>query len=250
MSVSPYYEQDGITIYHGDCREIMPTLSGVSMVVTDPPYVFGLASTFDEGKAGGWGDMMNAASIYAGWLREFWRLVRGGAGCAWVFNSWRSFPVLARGAHEAQWPIESLLIWDKERIGPGGMRGLRPTYEVAALFCHPDFQITDRSTPDIWRSKWCGAKEWHPAEKPIALLERMILAGGANTGTILDAFAGSGSTLVAAKRIGRRAIGIEIEERYCEIAAKRLAQGALFGNQDDRRQVHRSSEPEREGTRL
>lgn len=224
--MKPYYERGGITIYHGDCREIMPTLANVGLVVTDPPYVFGIASTFEEGKAGGWGDLMNAGGIYANWIREWWRLVSNTAGAAWVFNSWRSFPVLARGAHEARWPIESLLIWDKEWIGPGGQRGLRPSYEVVALFTHPEFQVTDRGTPDIWRSKWAGAKDFHPAEKPVALLQRLIGAGKFQ-GAVLDSFCGSGSTLVAARALGRHAIGIEIEERYCEIAAKRLAQEVL-----------------------
>jgi site-specific DNA-methyltransferase (adenine-specific) len=224
--VKPYFERGGVTIYQGDCREVLPTLSGVGCVVTDPPYVFGIASSFEEGKAGGWGDLMNAAGIYAGWLREFWRLTANSAGCAWVFNSWRSFPVLARAAHEARWPIESLLVWDKEWIGPGGPKGLRPTYELVALFAQPEFSIKDRSTPDIFRAKWCGAKEWHPAEKPVHLLERLI-AAGPTTGTVLDPFCGSGSTLVAAQRLGRAAVGIEIEERYCEVAANRLSQETL-----------------------
>lgn len=223
----PYYDHGGITIYHGDCREVMPDITSAGIVVTDPPYVFGIASTFEEGKAGGWGDMMNAAALYAGWLREFWRLVGSTCGAAWVFNSWRSFPVLARAAHEARWPIESLLVWDKEWIGPGGQRGLRPSYEVVALFVHPQFQVTDRGTPDIWREKWSGAKTWHPAEKPVPLLRKLIGAGGSPDGVVLDPFMGSGSTLVAAKSLGRRAIGIEVEERYCEIAARRLSQEVL-----------------------
>lgn len=226
MSPAAYYEDEHVTIYHGDCREVLPEISGADLIVTDPPYVFGIASTFEEGKAGGWGDLMNAGGIYAGWLREFWRIVSNRAGAAWVFNSWRSFPVLVRGAHEARWPIESLMIWDKEWIGPGGSRGLRPSYEVVALFCHPEFQVRDRGTPDIWRAKWAGAKEFHPAEKPVALLRRMIAAGG-GPGVVLDPFCGSGSTLVAAKAEGRKSIGIEIEERHCEIAAQRCSQEVL-----------------------
>ena len=227
--MTPYYEQGGIAIYHADCRDVTPGIVGVDLIVTDPPYIFGIASTFDEGKAGGWGDLMNASTIYATWLREWWRMIKNRAGAAWVFNSWRSFPVLARAAHDAQWPIESLMIWDKMWIGPGGSRGLRPSYEVVALFAHPEFQVRDRGTPDIWPCKWAGAKEWHPAEKPIALLSRMIAAGGSD-GIVLDPFAGSGSTLVAAQQLGRPAIGIEIEERYCEVAAKRLTQTVLdFG---------------------
>ena len=115
----PYYQNGGITIYHGDCREVCPLLPSVGMVVTDPPYVFGIASTFEEGKAGGWGDLMNSAGIYAGWLKTWAYLLRNSDGAAWVFNSWRSFPALARAAHEARWPIRSLLVWDKEKVRPG-----------------------------------------------------------------------------------------------------------------------------------
>jgi DNA modification methylase len=224
--MTPYYEQDGITIYHGDCLEILPTLQSVRLVVTDPPYVFGIASTAQEGKAGGWGDLMNSSIWYESWLSEVKRLTVNAQGCAWVFNSWRSFPVLARAAYGISWPVESLMVWDKEWIGPGGQRGLRPSYEVAALFAHPDFAIKDRGLPDIWRSQWSSLKpNGHPAEKPVPLLAKMIRESGG--GLVLDPFMGSGSTLVAAKREGEPAIGIEVEERWCEIAAKRLAQGAL-----------------------
>ena len=222
----PYYEQDGITLYHGDCRELLSEIASVRLVVTDPPYVFGIASTAQEGKAGGWGDLMNSSVWYESWLSEAKRLTANEQGAAWVFNSWRSFPVLARAAYGVRWPVESLLVWDKEWIGPGGQRGLRPSYEVAALFAQPDFAIKDRGLPDIWRSKWSSLKpSGHPAEKPVALLRRLIAESGG--GSVLDPFAGSGSTLVAAKAEGCRAIGIEIEERYCEIAAERLSQRGL-----------------------
>lgn len=223
----PYYEHGGVTIYHGDCREVLPEISGVGLVVTDPPYMFGMMSTMHEGKAGGWGDMMNAASFYATILRDLRRLLVNQRGAAWVFNSWRSFPVLARASFEAQWPVESLLVWDKEWIGPGGPVGLRPSYEFVALFACEGFSIPDRSQPDIWRSKWAGEKEWHPAEKPVPLLRRMIEKSGSSGRLVLDPFMGSGSTLVAAKESGRLAVGIEIEERHCETAAKRLSQELL-----------------------
>lgn len=224
--MKPYYEHGGITIYHGDCRETLPEISAVRLVVTDPPYVFGIASTAQEGKAGGWGDLMNSSVWYESWLSEVKRLTENEQGAAWVFNSWRSFPVLARAAYGVRWPVESLLVWDKEWIGPGGQRGLRPSYELAALFAQPDFAVANRGLPDIWRSKWSSLKpSGHPAEKPVPLLAKMIRESGG--GRVLDPFMGSGSTLVAAKSEGFDAIGIEIEERYCEIAAKRLQQEVL-----------------------
>lgn len=224
--MKPYYEHGGITIFHGDCREVLPTLPSVRLVVTDPPYAFGLASTAQEGKAGGWGDLMNNALFYGSLLSEFARLTANSQGAAWVFNSWRSFPTLARAAYEARWPIESLLVWDKEWIGPGGPSGLRPAYELVALFRQADFAIQNRGIPDIRRAKWAGAKpSGHPAEKPVTLLRWLIEESGG--GSVLDPFAGSGSSLVAAKSLGLPATGIEIEERYCEIAAKRLSQEVL-----------------------
>lgn len=229
--MKPYYEDASVVIYHGDCREILPTLGGVGLVVTDPPYVFGLASTHQEGKAGGWGDLMNNASFYASWLSQCRKLTDARQGAVWVFGSWRSFPVLARASFEVSWPIESLLVWDKEWIGPGGARGLRPSYELVALFAQPAFGLVNRGLPDIWRSKWAGAKEHHPAEKPVPLLSRLIRESAGHfpeiDGKVLDPFMGSGSTLVAAKREGWRAIGIEIEERHCEIAARRCSQDVL-----------------------
>jgi hypothetical protein len=96
--MQPYYESGGIAIYHGDAMETLPQVEGVfDVVVTDPPYSFGLASTADEGKAGSWADLMNTSRWYAEWLRMVReRTTRNAA--AWVFNSWRSFPVLARAA--------------------------------------------------------------------------------------------------------------------------------------------------------
>ena len=224
--MTPFYDHAGLQIFLGDCREITPSLVGVGLVVTDPPYMFGMASTSQEGKTGGWGDMMNAATFYAALLRDWRTLFCGRVGAAWVCNSWRSFPVLARAAFEARWPIESLLVWDKIGIGPGGPNGLRPTYELAALFIEGGYRVVNRGTPDIWRERPGAHVTDHAAEKPVALMARMIAAGN-DTGAVLDPFMGSGTTLVAAKAVGRAAIGIEIEERYAEMAAKRLSQEVL-----------------------
>ena len=225
---APYYCEDGITIYCGDCREIMPEIAGAGLVVTDPPYSFGLASTGQEGKAGGWGDLMNNAHFYASILGEARRLISNRAGAAWVFNSWRSLPTLMRAAYEAQWPVASVLVWDKEWIGPGGSVGLRPSYELVALFAAEGFSLDNRGIPDIRRSRWHNGMRpgLHPAEKPTELIRWLIEESG-GVGPVLDPFMGSGTTLVAAKQLGRKAVGIEIEERYCEVAVQRLAQGVL-----------------------
>jgi DNA modification methylase len=226
--VKPYYEADGITIYHGECLDVLPSLGRADLAVADPPYTFGLSSTAQaSAKGGGWADLMNNALFYVAVMRELRRIVEP-SGSAWVFNSWRSFPVLARASCDLQWPIESLLVWDKgPEVGMGGPRGLRATYEVVALFAAPGFRVANRSAKDIWNVPWGGSapRSHHPAEKPVALLSRIIRESGARS--LVDPFMGSGTSLVAAKQAGCRAVGIEMEERYCEIAATRLSQSVL-----------------------
>ena len=222
--LKPYYERNGITIYHGDCREILPNLPKVDLVLTDPPY--GINTRSDgQGKLSPWADLCNAAYWYQAWLGECRHRLRP-SGSLWTFLNWRSMVTFQKASCDLAWPIESLLVWDKQWIGPGGTVGLRPSYELVALFAGEGFSIADRGIPDIRPEQWSSYKpNGHPAEKPVKLLRWLAeIAGG---DLILDPFMGSGTTLVAAKQLGRKAIGIEIEEKYCEIAAKRLAQDVL-----------------------
>lgn len=221
MALKPYYERDGITIYHGDCREILPQMRRIGAVVADPPYSINTKSD-GTGKINPWADYCNAAMFYQWWIGECRRVLRED-GCLWSFLNWRSIVTFQKAACDLGWPIESLLVWNKDWIGPGGTRGLRPSYELVALWCMEQFAVSDRGLPDVQTFKWAGQKPTgHPAEKPVALARWLIGNSGAET--VLDPFMGSGTTLRAAKDLGRKAIGIEIEERYCEIAAKRLAQ--------------------------
>ena len=226
--MKPYYQDEQATIYNADSVEALCELrESFDLVVADPPYTTGIASFGEDTKASGWGDIMNSAHFNAAWLRECKRLLEGKQGAAWVFNSWRSLPVLARTSYEIQWAIKSVLVWDKDTIACGGQQGLRPSYELAALFCHKGFAIANRSARDIWTVPWSSTKpNGHPAEKPVALVGRMIRESGARR--VLDPFMGSGTTLEAAKQEGATAVGIEIEERWCEAAAQRLAQGVLL----------------------
>lgn len=225
--MKPDYQDETTTIYHADCIEAMYEIkSGFDLVIADPPYTTGIASFGENSKASGWGDIMNSAHFNASWLRECRRILEGKQGAAWVFNSWRSLPILLRASYEISWAVKSVLVWDKDRIGPGGPQGLRPSYELSALFVHNGFSIKNRGLPDIWRHKWGGIKpNGHPAEKPVSLLSKMIRVCEAKA--ILDPFCGSGSTLVAAKQEGATSVGIEIEEKWCEVSAKRLSQGVM-----------------------
>lgn len=227
--MTPYYSDGQATIYHGDALEIIPTLPKVSRVVTDPPYVIGAVSAGNmASKSGGWGDMMNSAHWFTAWYRMVAdRLTHDGA--LWTFLNWRTLPVVMRAAVDAGLPITSMLVWDKQWIGPGGPQGLRPSYELVALLARPEFGIPDRGVADIWQHQVGSYKEHgHPAEKPEPLVRRLInVAPPCDPFPILDPFMGSGTTLVAAKNLGLPAIGIEAEERWCEVAALRLGQGVL-----------------------
>jgi DNA modification methylase len=122
---------------------------------------------------------MNASHFYELIWKETKRLVWNG-GAAWMFLSWRTLPTIQRMSCALSWPIEDLLVWDKEWIGPGGCNGLRPSYELCALFRGDGFSIKDRGIPDIRREKWAGHKPTgHPAEKPEKLCRWLIeISGG------------------------------------------------------------------------
>ena len=152
-------------------------------------------------------------------------------GAMWTFTNWRSLPVVMKAASDLGWPVTSVLVWDKDWIGPGGPVGLRPSYELVVLMAMPEFRIPNRSLPDIRTVKWSAYEPTgHPAEKPVALLEWIIRESLPGGGLILDPFCGSGSTLVAAGLAGCDAIGIEQEDRWVDIARERLSKVADDGN--------------------
>jgi DNA modification methylase len=216
--LKPYYEHGGITIYHGDCREVLPTLPVADLLLTDPPYGIDCAraihctkpsrpSTYiNEPKYedGGWDVERPPADMFRLMLEKSRdRIIWGG-------NYFADLLPASRG-----W-----LFWDK-------------LFEHTTNFSHGELAWTSleqRLLKFTYSSKaeTAGGKyRVHPTQKPVALMAwciRMV-----PNGSVLDPFMGAGAAIVAAKDLGRRAIGIEIEERYCEIAAKRLAQETLFG---------------------
>jgi site-specific DNA-methyltransferase (adenine-specific) len=230
-AVQPYYQARGVTIYHGDALDVLPTLhdDSVGLVVTDPPYVLSALSAGNlSSKTGTWADMMNNATWFTTWLRHAARVLRDD-GALWTFLSWRTSPAMLRAAHDAAIPATSMLVWDKEWFGPGGPVGLRPSYEMVMLSARPLFRIPNRGLPDVWRHKTGSRKpHGHPAEKPLPLVRRLIEVCQLPRGsTVLDPFLGSGTTAVAALEAGMRCIGIEADERWCELAASRIDEADL-----------------------
>jgi len=224
----PYYQDDLVTLYHGDSLEIMDELTpgSVAHVVTDPPYILQAGSSSTKGsKTGGWADMMNASHWYTAWYKQCGELLNS-YGSLWTFGNWRTLPAMQRAAIDSGLPATSLLIWDKMWIGPAGPQALRSSHEVCMVMAREGFKLPDRSQADVLRVQGSSSKPTgHPAEKPVALLRRIVELTGAKPGDlILDPFTGSGTGLVAARELGCRAIGIEAEEKWCEVAAERLSQ--------------------------
>lgn len=222
----PYYQDDTVTIYHGDVADVLPNIPSGSVhhVVTDPPYILQAGSSSKVGsKTGGWADMMNASHWFRSWYEEAGRIVKHD-GSIWTFGNWRSLPVMMRAAIDAGIATTSCMVWDKDWIGPAGPQALRSQHEICLVMAKPAYRLPDRSQGDVLRVKASSSKPTgHPAEKPVTLLQRVITLTGIQPGqTLLDPFTGSGTALVAARELGVRAIGIEAEEVWCEVAAKRL----------------------------
>jgi site-specific DNA-methyltransferase (adenine-specific) len=230
----PYYDDGTVTIYHGDCRDVLSALEG-DVLITDPPYGtknyasdldvlsgellrdwiarFALVTVF------GWPERLVALCLEAGHVPDEWITwwptnARAGRGFNRTGLLRETECIAAFGAGE--WGLlRQQRVVTTTRIPDGGLRGV-PQTDQARM-------------GDVWRDEVPNANpnqppKLHPNEKPIGVLRRLVKV---SSGTILDPFTGSGTTLRAAKDLGRRAIGIELEERYCEVAAERCAQDVL-----------------------
>lgn len=215
--IQPYYQSEGITIYHGDCRAIVPELPAVQALVTDPPYG---AKRPSETRQQPFPEIMGNDEVAADWA-DMVEITPDGA--AWVFTT---FDVLSQWHAKLtrRWRVKSTIVWDRLTHGQGDLeRAYAPSTELVLFAPGPEFRFPNGRPRDVLRHQQ-SKRPIHPYEKPVALMQELLQHGG---GTILDPFMGAGSTLVAAKHLHRQAIGIEIEERYCEQAANRLAQGVL-----------------------
>ena len=205
-----YYEHAGIAIYHGDCREVLPTLGKFDLLVTDPPYGIGYQSSWRT--VAFRQDKIVGDNCFPMWLFDLKPEVAMLVWCRWdnlyEIPKPRSFIVWDKGTHSmGDLSHEFGRQWEGCAFYPGSKH----------VFTHrpPDLIRISKIRPDLLR---------HPAEKPVGVLKFLLAC---HDGNVLDPFMGSGSTLRAAKDLRRQAIGIEVEERYCEIAAKRMEQEVL-----------------------
>lgn len=202
----PYYDHAGITIYNCDCREVLPFLDPVDLVLTDPPYGIGFAASLTK-----W----NAGKVDR---KRDWDNCTAPLSLITHARSISKNQIIWGGNYYELPPVRGWLAWFKrDNLGSFGDFELAWTNVDA---CTKLFDHTISATNK--------ERVGHPTQKPLKLMT-WCLGFFPDAKTILDPFMGSGTTLVAAKLMGRKAIGIEIEEKYCEIAVRRLAQDCIPG---------------------
>jgi DNA modification methylase len=193
--IKPYYEHGGITIYNADCREVLPELGRFDLCLTDPPYPDYLAEEY-------------------GYSPELIEILDAIGGKQLVFWSAKvDFPLSHTAIH----------IWDKDCAIASQYERI---FERNGAREYKVFKEQSIQSPVIARFRR-DVYTGHPSQKPTQLLTRLVSGYSKPSDTILDPFMGSGTTLVAAKNLGRTAVGIELEEKYCEIAALRLSQEVM-----------------------
>jgi len=220
--LTPYYADAHVTIYHGDCLEILPTLEPVDLILTDPPYGIGEANGKNKGRSKPFGSRKDAKNTRG---KEI-------AARDYGVSQWDASPidwplmqdVITKGKYACIFggnyypvpPSSAWLVWDKENSGDFADCELAWTNYGSAV--------------RIKRHMWNGMlrkgneKRFHPTQKPLDVMLWCIELCPGDPKTILDPFAGSCTTGVAAKSLGRKCICIEREEKYCEIGAKRMRQ--------------------------
>jgi site-specific DNA-methyltransferase (adenine-specific) len=241
--MKPYYFHAGITIYHGDALFVLPELSNLGAVVTDPPYSSGGAFRSDRTRATVDKYVQTRTAAYrpdfAGdsrdqraflsWCALWMSAARAAAvvGAPLIsFTDWRQLPVLTDALQAGGWTWRGIATWWKP-----GIRMQRGSFSHSAEYLvhgtnGPAERDYDGAQQNVFKCAVVADRE-HIAEKPLSVMQ-WILSVVEPQAVVLDPFAGSGSTLVAAKALNRPAVGIEVDERYCEIAAKRLETPAWF----------------------
>ena len=233
--MKPYYhdEKAGITIYHADCRDVLPTLEAgsVDLVLTDPPYGIGYLSSHRTIRTEVAKLLANDDSLEA--LREALRFVPRllRPNChVYYFASADETIGQACAVLPDELKFQRLLCWDKGNWGMGDLDANYGQQWEAIVFASNGRRLLNGPRPSSLLQTFgrgAGSTWDHPTQKPITLCRFLIQTSSNKGDTVLDPFMGSGTTLRAAKDLGRKAIGIEVEERYCEIAVKRLAQEVM-----------------------
>jgi DNA modification methylase len=224
--MKPYYQQDGITIYHADCRDVLRGMESesVDFVLTDPPYIVSYKRSSYKSrwrKNGGIIQGDDDGRWLAPVFSELWRVLIPDALCV-SFYGWPHVDAFMTVWKLVGFRPVGQIVCVKNNFGLGYF--LRGQHEAAYLLAKgkPAKPVAAISDVLDWRRV---TDALHPNQKPLAVMTKLMAAFTAEHTRLIDPFCGSGTTLIAARDLGHQAIGIEVEERYCEIAAQRLSQG-------------------------
>ena len=242
--MKPYYQDDAVTIYCGDCREIVPTLGRFDLLLTDPPYSSGGQFRGDRAMAPSVkyinsdsqetckhefsGDNLDQRAFLSWasmWLSCCHENAKEGA-VAMLFTDWRQLPIMTDAIQHGGWVWRNIITWWKPGIRM--QRGRPSSSAEYVVYASKGIPTAGELSPQnvLKFAPVGGSDKEHICEKPLELIRTLV--GLSEIGaTILDPFAGSCTTGRAAKDLGRKAVLIEREERYCEIGAKRMQQEVL-----------------------
>jgi len=221
---------DCCSVVEGDCLELMKQLPDgcVDAVITDPPY----GKKFHDG-----GQRGISPTLYRGvtiandgeapveCVDELYRVTKYG-GAAYLFSQWMVDGEWSEAVRATGFLLRNRIAWIKPNFGAGDLETTFAQQHETILFCAKGHhELRDGRSSDVWveRGSAFQRNEFHPTEKPIPLVEFLLSKSTEDGGTILDPFLGSGTTAVAAKKLGRHFLGFEISPEYCRIARARIA---------------------------
>lgn len=223
--MKPYYEDESTALYHGDCREVLSTLPKCDLLLTDPPY--------QQSKSGG--GLIAKRETYAAirplsdfdpeWLLSALSTV-GKSAHGYIFCSKDLLPAYTAYLKQSGWGWD-MLAYTKANPLPTKNNKYLSDIEYLLFYreagkCHFNNDAPFHFYSKVKRTICAPSEYGHPTEKDVDIIGQLIQVSTAERDLVLDPYVGSGTTLVAAKALGRSGIGVEIEERYCEIAARRL----------------------------
>lgn len=211
-----YYKDDYVTLFHGDCLEVTEW-TRADVLVTDPPYGQGYKSNMDRGNRTKWHEPIRGdeTTHVRDSMLELWDDTKASL----VFGTWKT---------DKPTTTRQVVIWDKTPCGFMGDLAIPFGNAHEEIYCGGRTGWTGKREASIVRAQMLMSSDKnrpdHPTPKPVPLMEKLV---GKTIGVIADPFAGSGSTLIAARNLSRHAIGVELDEEYCELIATRLSQQAF-----------------------
>lgn len=226
--MKPYYQDEQTTIYHGDCVEILPSIFGAKLVIADPPYGIKYKSNHRQVTF----DFIEGDEFFpAEWLKAIQKATDESASL-YIFCNDKSYLEARDALLQAKFELKKTLIWDKMAVTSGDLDNYADRTEFI-LFANKYYRPRLRGSRDgniISIPRVHQPSLRHPTEKPEMLMQYLVMKSADPGELIVDPFMGVGNSLVAAKKLGRKAIGIDVEEKWCEIAARELMRTSFYGN--------------------